>query len=44
MAIFTVLMGEVVGEPEYQMWAAVLLMLSLFCSAMKDVSTDALTV
>lgn len=44
MVVITLLLSQVVGENEYQFMAAVLLMLSLFASALKDVSTDALAI
>lgn len=44
MTIITLLLSQVVGDNEYQFVTAILLMLSLFASALKDVSTDALAV
>jgi hypothetical protein len=44
MAVISLLMGTVAGKNKYQFQAAVLLMLSLLASALKDVSTDALAI
>lgn len=44
MAFIAFLMSKVVGKNEYQFEAALLLMISLFASALKDVSTDALAI
>lgn len=43
LAVIALLLGETVGVKQYQFVTAVLLMVSMVASAMKDVSTDALT-